>query len=142
MLEPQKWQCTVEKAKLLHLLWIPYFHHAPITIFIIRQLLFLVHDGYLRLEEPIPITTNLIHHISWLRCKGKDLVTIAGKGSDLALAEAMKVKYNLAKKKRGYVISIIKDKGVHVATQILGSKIMRKCCADEVLVLAVTLVEQ
>lgn len=47
MLEPRKWLHDVEKADLLQLLWIPNFHHEPITIFIIRQLLFLVHDGYL-----------------------------------------------------------------------------------------------
>ena len=67
----------MEKARLLHLLWIPHFHHDPITIFFIRKLLFLVHDGYLWLEEPIPITTDLIHRISWFPCKGKDPATIA-----------------------------------------------------------------
>ena len=87
----------MEKAGLLHLLWILHFHPAPITIFVIRQLLYLFHDGYLWLEDPIPIMTNLIHFISYLPCKGKDPVTIAGKGSDLALAEAMKAKYKLEK---------------------------------------------
>lgn len=71
-LEPRKWSRGVEKAGLLHLLWIPHFHCAAITIFIIRQLLCLVHDGYLWLEDPIPITADLIHCISWLPCKGKD----------------------------------------------------------------------
>lgn len=88
----------MEKIGLLHLQWIPHFHCAPITIFVIRQLLCLVHDGYLSLEEPIPITGDLIHKISQLPCKGKGLVTIVGKSSDLALAEAMKTKYKLEKK--------------------------------------------
>lgn len=45
---------------------------------------------------------DLIHHISWLPYKRKDPVTISeGKGSDLALAEALKMKYKLEKKKRG-----------------------------------------
>ena len=68
-LEPWKWLCGVEKAELLHLLWIPHFHRTGITIFIIRQLLCLVHDGYLWLEEPIPITTDLSHCISQRICK-------------------------------------------------------------------------
>lgn len=86
-----------------------------------------MHDGYLWLEEPIPTTKNLIHHISWLASKGKDCTTIAKeKGSDLALKKAMKAKYKLKKKKRGYAISKIKEKGVHVATQLLTSKVMRK----------------
>ena len=64
-LEPQKWLHRVEKAGLLNLIWVSHFHHAPITIFIIRQLLCLVHGGCLWLEEPIPITDHLIHHITW-----------------------------------------------------------------------------
>ncbi len=118
MLEPRKWLRGVVKVELLHLLWVLHFHHAPITIFVIKQQLYLVHDGYLWLDEPIPITVDLIHRIFRLPCKGKDLATIAeGKGNDLALAEAMKMKYKLEKKKRGYAISIIKDKGVCIATK-------------------------
>jgi len=100
-----------------------------------------VHDGYLWLEEPIPITADLIHRISELPHKGKDPVTIAGKSSDLALVEAMKKKYKLEKKKRGYTITSIKDKGVRIATQLLASKVMRKCSGDEVLAPVVALAE-
>ena len=39
-------------------------------------------------------------------------MTIVGKGSNLALAEGMKVKYKLEKKKRGYIISNVKDSTV------------------------------
>ena len=35
-LELRKWLRSVQKAELLHLQWIPHFHHAPITIFFIR----------------------------------------------------------------------------------------------------------
>lgn len=141
-LKPWKLLCGVEKARLLHLLWIPHFHRMPITIFIIRHLLCLLHDGYLWLQEPIPITMDLIHRISQLPCKGKDPMMIAGKSDDLALAEAIKKKYKLEKKKRGYAINSIKDKGVCVATQLLDSKVMRKFRNDEVLVLVVVLAEQ
>lgn len=71
--------------------------------------------------------TDLIHHISWFPCKGKDPATIARKGSDLALVEAMTAKYKLEKKRRGYAISSIKEKGVRIATQLLASEVMRKC---------------
>ena len=113
----------------------------PSPFFVIKELFYLVHDGYLWLKEPIPITVDLIHHISQLNCKGKDPMTITEKGRDLALAETMKVKHKLQKKKRVFVISRIKDKGVHVATQLLARKIMRKCRADEVLVSVVALTE-
>lgn len=69
-------------------------------------------------------------------------MTIAeGKGNDLALAESMKAKYKLEKKKRGYAISNIKDKGVHIETQLLACKVMRKCRDDEVPMPVVALVE-
>lgn len=68
VLQPRKWLRGVEEVGLLHLLWIPHFHWAPITIFVIRQLLCLVHEGYLWLKELIPITAELIHRISNLPC--------------------------------------------------------------------------
>lgn len=119
--------CEVEEAGLLHLLWIPHFHRAPIMIFVIRQLLFLVHNGYLWLEEPIPITKKLIHKFSRLPCAGRDPVEIVGTSGDLAIAEAMKKKFKLEKKKRGYIITSIQYKGVLIATQLLAGKVMRKC---------------
>ena len=116
VLQPWKWLRRVEEAKLLHLLWIPHFHRAPMMIFVIRQMLCLVHDGYLWLEEPIPIMSEIMHWISQLPCMGRDPTEIGGKSGDLVLVEAMKKKYKLEKKKRGYVITRIQDKGVHIAT--------------------------
>ena len=50
----------------------------------------------------------------------------------MAITEAMKKKYKLEKNKRGYLISSINNDAVKVATQILASKVMRKCHTDEV----------
>lgn len=78
----------------------PHYHRAPVTIFVIKQLLYLMHDGCLWLEEPIPITNHLIHRITWLPCLGEDPVNISeGKSHDLAIAEAMKNKFKLENKK-------------------------------------------
>ena len=97
------------------------------------QLLFLVHDGCLWLEEPIPIIDHLIHRITWLPYLGEYLANISeGKGGELALMEAMKKKFKLEKKKWGYAISNINNPIVKVETQILAGKVMRKCPADEV----------
>jgi len=68
-------------------------------------------------------------------------VAIVGKSSDLTLAEAMKAKYKLEKKNQGYLIARIKDKGVCVATQLLASKLMRKCHANEVPTYMIALAE-
>lgn len=96
----------------------PHFHRAPITIFVIRQLLYLLHDGCLWLEEPIPIMTDLIHRISELPYKGEDPATILeGNGSDSVITEAMKKKFKMEKKKRGCTISSINEKAIHVETR-------------------------
>lgn len=83
-----------------------HFHRTPITIFVIRQLLFLVHGGCLWLEEAIPIVNHLIHRITRLPCKGEDPADILeGKSNDLAITEAMKKKYKLEMKKRGHKVA-------------------------------------
>lgn len=63
-LDPCKWLHDVKKAWLLNLLSVPHYHYAPVTIFIIRHLLCLVHDRCVWLEEPIPIMNHLINRIT------------------------------------------------------------------------------
>lgn len=102
-----------------------------------------MHGGCLWLEEPSPITDHLVHCITQLPCKGEDPADISEeKSSDLAIAEVMKKKYKMEKKKRGYVISSIKSIVVKVATQILAGKLMWKCHVDEVLAPMIALAEQ
>jgi len=85
------------------------------------------------MEEPIPIMTNLIHHVSQLPCKGDDPADISEwKGTDLVITEAMKKKYKLQNKKRGNAISNNKEKAMCIATQMLAGKIMRKFRVDEI----------
>lgn len=71
-LEPWRWLKGVEKAGLLNLLWVPHYNCTPVTVLVIKQLLCLVHDGCLWLEELIPITHMLIHHITRLLYIGKN----------------------------------------------------------------------
>jgi len=116
-LEPRKWLSGVEKAGLLNVIWVSHYHCSQVTIFFIGLLLCLVHDGFLWLEEPIPITDHLIQKITWLPCKGEDPTNISeGKSDDLAITKAMKKKFKLEKKKRGYVISNINNPVVKVMT--------------------------
>ena len=132
----------MEEVGLPHLLSIPHFHQAPGMIFVIRKLLCLVHNGYLWLEEPIPITAELIHRISRLPCTRRDPVEIVGTSGDLVIAEVMKKKYKLEKKQRGYVITSIQNKGVCIATQFFAGKVMRKCRGNEVPATVIVLAEQ
>lgn len=85
-------------------------------IFVIRQLLYLVHDGYLWLEEPILIRTELIHRNTQLPYTRRDPTEITNTNGDAVIAVAMKKKYKLEKKKRGYIITSIQNKGIYVIT--------------------------
>lgn len=60
----------------------------------------------------------------------------------MALAEAMKKKFKLEKKKRAYAISNINNPAVKVATQILARKVMRKCHVYEMHALVIVLETQ
>lgn len=51
----------------------------------------------------------------------------------------MKHKFKLVKKLHGYLITNIIDPALKVSTQILASKVIRKCRADEVSALLVSL---
>jgi len=64
------------------------------------------------LEEPIPITDDLVHRLTHLPTKGNDLADITNTNIDVGLTEEMKAKYKLEKQKCGYAIASIKDQGV------------------------------
>jgi len=99
-----------------------------------------VHDGYLLLEEPIPITDMLNHRIVRLPYTGENMaMTFCGMDGEHALVEAMKEKFKLVKEPRGYAIMSIFDPIVKVETQILVEKVMQKCRADEVSALVIAL---
>lgn len=60
-LEPWRWLKGVEKVGFLNLLRVSHYNRTLVIVLVIKQLLCLVHDGYLWLEEPIPIIDMLIH---------------------------------------------------------------------------------
>lgn len=133
MLELRKCLKGVDKARLLSLLKVPHYNHTPITWLVIKQLLFLVHDGCLWMEEMIPITDRLIHKITRLPYIGENPPMMFGiNGGELTLTEVMKEKFKPMKKLWGYAISSIYDPTVKVATFIWAGKDMKKCCKDEV----------
>lgn len=93
----------------------------------------LVHDGFLWMSTLIPIIDMLIHRITLLPHLGLNPAKeFGGKTSERDIEEKMKDKFKLMKKLHGYSITSITDPTVKIATQILASKIMRKCHADEV----------
>lgn len=71
--------------------------------------------------------------------RGGPIKHIRGKSDDLTIVEAMKKKFRLEKKKRGYTISNIKNPVDKFATLILVGKVIRKCSMDEVPALVIAL---
>ena len=96
-LQPKEWLRKVEKAELLYLLSIPHFLQPPITILVIRQLLCLVHDGYLWIGKPVPIVVELIHKVSQLPYDGRGPREIVNKSGDVMMIETLEKKYKLEK---------------------------------------------
>lgn len=89
----------------------------PITLMVIKQLLFLVHDGCLWLGDPIPITNMMIHKITLLLHSSLNLAMAFGRISgEHDPIERMKAKFKLTKKPRGYSILSITDPTVKIAT--------------------------
>jgi len=67
---------------------------------------------------------------------------LEGKSNDLAIVEAMKKKFKLERKKRGYTISSTNSVVIKVAIHILARKGMCKFHRDEVPVAVVALATQ
>lgn len=142
-LEPMEWIHRVNQSGLLTLLWVPHYHHSNINLIVIKQLLTLVYDGCLWLSTLILIIDMLIHQITLLLDSGLNPTKeFGGKTSEHDLTEKMKEKLNLVKNPCGYSITSITNPVVKIATQILAGKVMRKCRANEVPVLVISLVAQ
>lgn len=142
-MELQRWLRGVAKVGFLSLLWVLHYNRTPVRVLVIKKLLCLVHDGFLWLEQPIPITNRFIHRIMRLPYTREHMAMIFGeKGGEQALMESMKEKFKLVKKLPRSAISSIYDPAVKVATQILVDKVMRKCHADDVPTPVVTLAAQ
>ena len=125
-LQRKEWLQKVENDGFLCLLSFPHFLWPPITILVIRQLLCLVHNGYLWIGKPIQIMAELIHRISLLPCEGRDPREIVDKSGDVTMTKTLKRKYKLEKGKRLNIIDNISDRAVCVATQLLARKVSAK----------------
>ena len=64
-----------------------------------------------------------------------------GKEKDRELANQMKEKYNMMKKKRVYDVVSINNNGVCFITKSLASKFLRKCWPNQVLVAMIVVAE-
>ena len=92
LLEVQTWVAGLDKDGLLKLFNIPHFGRGIHVTVVAKQLLALVHDGYLWIgDQQIPIDAALIHRITGLPMAGLDPGTeFPSKHDDTKLAQTMK----------------------------------------------------
>ena len=118
------------------MLFIPHFGHSIQVNTYVKQLLVCVHRGYLWLDQPYPITIELIARIIGLPNDNKDPLPYLAKHN----TKPIKQKHNLQRAGRGYLLGPIQDQSVHVAAKILSCKIFHKVvptqCFAEVIEIA------
>ena len=66
------WAEGLATSGLTNMLFMPHFGHSVQASTYVKQLLFCIHQGYLSLDQPYPITVELIVRITGLPSKGKD----------------------------------------------------------------------
>ena len=93
---------------------------------VVKQLLELVHDGYLWIGNwKIAINKELIHQITGLLKEGPDpSIEFMGKHEDAKLAQSMQECFGLMKRKRGYQTSTIQHQNIRFAAELLACKLM------------------
>ena len=101
LLEVKQWAAGLEKAGLLKMLDVPHFGRSTQVTVVVKQLLALVHDGYLWIgNQKININGELIHKITGLSKEGPDPgIEFPSKHDDAKLAQSMKECFWLMKGK-------------------------------------------
>lgn len=89
-----------------------HFGHYNITDRLVRQFLALVHDGYLWIQDRIPIDVALIHRITDLPMEGPDPLLNTGKKYEGKITDYMRETYHVEKNTRGFMIKSISDPGM------------------------------
>ena len=130
----QPWAAGLDNAGLLKVLDIPHFGRGIQVTIVAKQLLALVHDGYLWIgDQQIPIDATLINKITGLSMAGPDPGDeFPSKHEDTKLAQTMKERFVLTKGKQGYHTSAIQEQPIHIAAELLAYKIIQKCRPTEV----------
>jgi hypothetical protein len=133
MMQPKQWEIGLVNTRILKLVEIPHFGRGKEVNNYVKQLMAVLHGGFLWMEEPISINVELITFIIGLLSMGESLTQYLDENiNGKALDEEIKKTYN---KKRGWCEIIIKriiDTTTRIATKLMSCKLLRKCCKEEV----------
>jgi hypothetical protein len=71
MMQPKQWEAGLENTGILNLVEIPHFGRGKEVNNCIKQLMAVLHGGFLWMEEPISIDVELIAFITGLSSMGE-----------------------------------------------------------------------
>jgi hypothetical protein len=112
---------------------IPHFGRGKDVNNCIKQLLAVLHVGFLWLDEPISIDVELISFITRFPSNGENLVQYLDDNTkEKALAEEMKKTYGTERGSCGIIIKMINDASTWMARKLMACKLLRKCHKEEV----------
>ena len=103
IIKPQKWDEGLATSGLTNMLFMGHFSHSVEASTYVKQLLFCIHQGYLSLDQPYPITVELIVRITRLPSEGKDPLPYLAKNN----TQDIKQKHNFQCTGQGYLIGPI-----------------------------------
>jgi hypothetical protein len=102
-----------------------------------------VHVGFLSLDRPISIDTDLISRITWLLTQGKDPNSLfADKKTDRALSKITRKNFHTVRGVHGLDVTRICNPTVRLETHALACKLLRKCRKDQVPVRVIVVIEK
>jgi hypothetical protein len=133
ILQLKPWAVGLANTGILNLLEIPHFGRGKEVNNCVKQLMAVLHGGFLWLEQPVSIDVELIALITGLPSMGENPAQyLDDKTKEKSLAEEMKKTYGTERGSCGIIIKRINDATMRMATKLMACKMLRKCRKEEV----------
>jgi hypothetical protein len=132
-LQPKPWASGLANTGILNLVEIPHFGRGKEVNNYVKQLMAVLHGGFLWLEELVSIDVDLIAFIKGLSSMGESLAQyLDEKTKEKALVEEMNKNYDTERGLCDIIIKRISDTIMIIDTKLMACKMLRKCHKEEV----------
>jgi hypothetical protein len=143
IIHPKQWATGLANTRILNLLVIPHFGRGKEVKECVKQLMEILHGGFLWLEDLFSLDVELIAIIIGPPFMGKHLAQyLDDKKKEKALAEEMKKTYNTERGSCWIIMKIISETLMRMDTKLIACKMLRKFRKEEVPVRDVIAVAQ
>jgi hypothetical protein len=120
VLQPKQWVEILVNTWILNLLEIPHFDRGKDVNNCFKQLLVVLHGGFLWLDEPVSIDVEIISFIIGLPSNGENPAQyLDDKTKEKALTEDMKKTYGIERGLCGIIIKRITDAATQMETKLM-----------------------